>query len=238
VSSYHPVWAKKFHLPALVADPVSGRLWDITKPMFFVNSLLPVDHQTLEDSIRAIAGEKDESRKDSLEGRLVAIIKEITDKDRQDSFVEWSIKISDIRTRFNEGRPDDRQVSPQWIGKRLKSMSLSSRSIHGYSEIRMSLPEYETLLKQYGYSGRETDRESAKPTNSLPENNEQNKDDWGVVGSGRQSAQVSFNSPEERDFFDEVMGRLNAEGGRTEEEKRKLAMRVLEQSRNVSKYPD
>ncbi|MCX5818774.1 MAG: hypothetical protein NT047_02510 [Deltaproteobacteria bacterium] len=234
-------WRAK-HLCATFADiepieGISGRLWDITKPMFFVNSLLPVDHQTLEDSILAIAGEKDESRKDSLEGRLVAIIKEITDKYGQDSLVEWSIKISDIRTRFNEDRPDDRQVSPQWIGKRLKSMSLSSRSVHGYSEIRMSLSEYETLLKQYGYSSSESDRESAKPANSLPENNEQNKDDLGVVGSGRQSAQVSFYSPEEREFFDEVMGKLNAEGGKTEQEKMKLAMRALEQWRKIDEVP-
>ena len=178
-------WRAK-HLFTAFADMepiegISGRLWDITKPMFFMNSLIPVDHQILEDSILAIAGEKDESRKDSLEGRLVAIIKEITDEDGLDQFGEWNIKISDIRTRFNQGRPEDRQVSPQWIGKRLKSMSLRSRIVHGYSEIMMTLPEYEMLLKQYGYLGRESDSEPSKPTNSLPENNEQNHDVPGVV---------------------------------------------------------
>jgi hypothetical protein len=63
--------------------------------MFFVNSLLPVESQILEDSILSIAGEKDESRKDSLEGRLVAIIKEITDEGGLGRFVEWSIKTGD-----------------------------------------------------------------------------------------------------------------------------------------------
>ena len=81
-------------------EGISGRLWDITKPMLFINSLLPVEHQTLEDSILAIAGEKDASRKETLEGRLVAIIKEITDENGLDRFVEWSIKTNDIRTRF------------------------------------------------------------------------------------------------------------------------------------------
>ncbi|MHB8092609.1 MAG: hypothetical protein ACYDH8_13590 [Syntrophales bacterium] len=234
-------WRAK-HLCITFADMepiegISGRLWDITKPMLFVNSLLPVDHQTLEDSIRAIAGEKDESRKDSLEGRLVAIIKEITDENRLDSFVEWSVKIGDIRTRFNEGRPDDRQVSPQWIGKRLKSMSLSSRSIHGYSEVRMSLPEYEMLLKQYGYSGRESDKESATPANCLPEKTEHNHDDLGVVGSGRQLQQVSFNSPEEREFYYEELKALEEEGGRSSDEMRILANYALEKWRKCNELP-
>lgn len=59
-------------------EGISGRLWDITKPMFFVNSLLSIDFQILKESILAIAGEKDESMKGTIEGRLVAIIKEIT----------------------------------------------------------------------------------------------------------------------------------------------------------------
>ena len=60
-------WRAK-HLFTTFADMepiegISGRLWDIAKPMFFVNSLLPVDSHILEESILAIAGEKDESRK-------------------------------------------------------------------------------------------------------------------------------------------------------------------------------
>lgn len=68
------------HLSAIfpdieIIDGIAGRLWDITKPLFYINSLLPVDANILKDSILAIAGEKDETRKDTLEGRLVAISK-------------------------------------------------------------------------------------------------------------------------------------------------------------------
>ena len=166
-------------------EGISGRLWDIGKPMFLVNSLLPVDSHILEESIFAIAGEKDESMKGTVEGRLFAIIKEITDENYIDRCVEWSIKVNDIRTKFNQGRPEDKQVSAQWIGKRLKSMSFRNRAVHGYSEIKITSAEYDTILKQYGYAG----RESAKPTNYLPEKTEQYQDVLRVVGSGRESAQ-------------------------------------------------
>ena len=42
-------------------EGISGRLWDLAKPMFLVNSLLPVDSHILEESLHAIAGEKYES---------------------------------------------------------------------------------------------------------------------------------------------------------------------------------
>jgi hypothetical protein len=174
-------WRAK-HLFTTFADMeliegISGRLWDIAKPMFFVNSLLPVDHQILEDSILAIAGEKDESRKDTVEGRLVAIIKEITDENGLDQFLEWTIKISEIHTQYNKDKPKDRCVSSSWIGKRLKRMSFHNRRIHGYSEIKINSDEYAMILKQYGFLG----RGSSKPTNPLPEKTEQDQNVLRVV---------------------------------------------------------
>ncbi|MBN2255253.1 MAG: hypothetical protein JW736_06070 [Deltaproteobacteria bacterium] len=214
-------------------EGISGRIWDITRPMFFVNSLLPVDHQTLEDSILAIAGEKDASRKDTLEGRLIAIIKEITDENGYDRFVEWSIKTGEIRAKFNEGRPEDRQVSPQWIGKRLKSMSFNNRIIHGYSEITITADEYATIMKQYGY----TVRESTKPTNSLPEKNEEYQEPLRVVESGRELAQEQklpyFLCPEERAFYVEKLTILQEEG-RTKKEINLLMDQTLEDWRSCN----
>ncbi|MGP8154573.1 MAG: hypothetical protein ACLQBQ_10645 [Smithella sp.] len=188
-------WRAK-HLYATFADmkPIEGiygRLWDITKPMFFVNSLLKVDFHILKKSILAIAGEKDESRKDTIEGRLVAVIKEITSEYELDRSLEWSISISQIRTKFNEGRPEDRHVSPQWIGKRLKSMSLRNRMVHGYSEIKITSDEYATLLKQYGYAGRGSSNSNNCLPETLPEKDDQDQDVLRVVDSGRQSAQGS-----------------------------------------------
>jgi len=216
-------------------ESISGRLLDITQPMFFVNSLLHVEHQILEDSILAIAGEKDESKKGTLAGRLVAIIKEITDENDLEGSMEWSIKTSDIRTKFNKDRPADKHVSPQWIGKRLKSMSLKSRSVHGYAELKITSQEYETLLRQYGYAGREL----SKPTNSLPEKDEEYQARSGVVGSGRECGHdhPSFNSPEEREFYDEKLQTLKEEGGRSNNEIELLAHEALEELRKYDDLP-
>jgi hypothetical protein len=222
-------------------EGISGRLWDITKPMFFVNSLLPVDHQTLEDSILSIAGEKDESRKDTLEGRLVAIIKEITDEGGLDRFAEWTIKTGDIRTRFNQGRPEDRHVSPQWIGKRLKSMSFHNRIVHGYSEIRITAAEYALILKQYGHTARESENHAHSQVNSLPDKAEQHQTVLREVESGRESAQVrgrsTFTTPEEKDIYLARLNELKAVGGMSRDDMERLAMEAVEKWRNSHDLP-
>jgi hypothetical protein len=224
-------WRAK-HLFTTFADiepteGISGRLWDITKPLFFVNSLLPVDFHMLEESILAIAGEKDESRKDTIEGRLVAVIKEITSEFALDRYAEWSIKIGEIRKRYNDGKPEDRHASSSWIGKRLKSMSFHNRIVHGYSEIRITSDEYITMLKQYGGS--------SKPTHTLPEKAEQNQHVLREVEGGRESARVrvqfDFKCPEEREFYFETLQALQNEGGRSREEIETLAQKALSEWR-------
>jgi hypothetical protein len=228
-------WRAK-HLFTTFADiepieGISGRLWDITKPLFFVNSLLPVDFHMLEESILAIAGEKDESKKDTIEGRIVAIIKEITSEFALDRFAEWSIKIGEIRKRYNEGKPEDRHASSSWIGKRLKSMSFRNRIVHGYSEIRITSDEYATILKQYGH----TAGESLRPTNPLPEKAEQNQHVLREVEGGRECAQVlvqfDFKCPEEREFYHETLQALQEEGGRSQGEIDTLLQEALEEWR-------
>ena len=58
-----------------------------------------------------------------------------------------------------------------------------------------------------------------------------------VEQSAHEGGQPDFNSPEEREFFDEVMGKLNAEGGRTEQEKMNLAMRLVAGFRKINEVP-
>jgi hypothetical protein len=220
-------------------EGISGRLWDISKPMLFVNSLLPVDSRILTKSILAIAGEKEESKKDTVEGRLVAIIKEITSEFALNRFAEWSIKVSDIRTRYNQGKPENRHASSPWIGKRLKSMSFHNRIVKGYSEIRITADEYATILKQYRYAA----GESAQPTdslpNSLPEKDEQDQSLLREVESGRESAQVQecleFDSTSEREIYEETLQALKDEGRMSQEEMTLQANKVLKNSR---KYED
>jgi hypothetical protein len=223
-------------------DGISGRLWDITKPLFYINSLLPVDHQTLEDSIIAIAGEKNESRKDTLEGRLVAIIKTITDDGKLDQNDEWSIRTGAIRDYYNQGRPDDRHVSPQWIGKRLKSMSFHNRIVHGYSEIRITKAEYATILKQYGYSERESHKPVNSPPDSLPDKAQQNQHHLNEVESGRELAtspprKSTFSCIEEHDLYFNTMKELKEQGGLNREQMEHRAEMTVELWRRQNDDP-
>ena len=208
---------------------------NITKPLFFVNSLLPVDSFILEESILAIAGERDASRKDTVEGRLVAIIKEITDEGGFDSFIEWTIKTNDIRTRYSQGRPEDRLVSPQWIGKRLKSMSFHNRIVHGYSEIKITSGEYALILQQYGYTGRECANSDNSLPNSLPNKNEQDHDIPREVESCRESAREQAHldsyTPLEREIYQECLEILKKQGGMSQEEMERIGNEYVGMSR-------
>jgi len=206
--------------------------------MFYINSLLPVAATVLEESILAIAGEKDETRKDTLEGRLVAIIKELTDEGGLDRFAEWSIKTGEIRTRYNQGRPDDRHVSPQWIGKRLKSMSFHNRLIHGYSEIKITAAEYALILKQYGHSS----GESGKLNNSLPEKAEAKQTVLKEVESGRESATVAgeiitFNSVAEKELYLERLAIMLQDDELPQERAEKIALKSVLDWREANELP-
>lgn len=216
-------------------EGLSGRLWDITKPLFLVNGLLRVTHRILQDAILAIDRERNDSRKDTIEGRLVTIIKEITDEGDLHRFIEWSIKTNDILNNYNRNRPEDKQVSSQWIGKKLKSMSFHNRKINGYSEIKITQNEYETILKQYGFTCRESKNKTNTPNNSLPEKNEQEQTLLRVVESGRESvheqANIDYQSPVEREIYEETMSELQRKEGMAQQEIEREAYKQLIESR-------
>jgi hypothetical protein len=219
-------------------EGISGRLWDIAKSLFLVNSLLDVNSDTLKDAIISIAGERSESNQDSIEGRLVAIIREITAEEGLDRFVAINIKISYILKKLNEERPADKQITPQWIGRKLKSMSIRHRTINGRSEIVLTTPEYKTLLDQYGFGSRDT----TNPTETLPGKTEQIQHDTYVVGSSRVSGQTqaksfTFNSPEERQVYFARMNELKEAGGVSRVEMERLAQDAVEQWRKDHDLP-
>jgi hypothetical protein len=226
-------------------DGITGRLWDITKPMFFINALLPVAAQTLKEAILAIAGEKDEARQDTLEGRLVAIIREITEEGGLEQFKEWSIKTFEIRNRFNENRPEEKHVSPQWIGKRLKSMSLHNRTVRGYAEIRITASEYALILKQYGQSAGESSHSPHSRPDSLPDKAEQDQTILGVVGSGRELTTAPppakppslFHSPEELQIYLAKLRELSGVLGMSYNDREALAWEAVEEARGDDAIP-
>jgi hypothetical protein len=167
---------------------INGRLWDISYPLFLVNLYVnPSGLECLYQAILAIAGERSEHQRDSLEGRLVGIIRELIGEKGLDWLDEYNLKTSEIVCKYNENRLAEKHVTPQWIGRKLQSMSIRHRTVKGRSEILLTEREYWTLLEQYGLQPRETLPNMANPTQTLPEKTQQNHLDMGEVGSGRVS---------------------------------------------------
>ena len=169
-------------------EEISGRLWDITKPLFQVGSLVnPQGSDLLLEAILSISGERSQSQKETTEGRIIGIIKDLSAEQGLESLPEWTIKTSDILMKFNQDRPTDKHVSSQWMGKKLKSLSLRHRTVNGRSEIILKSGDYYTLLFQYGFHVKKIPMTIENPTETLPEEKLSFQLDAGVVGSSRDS---------------------------------------------------
>jgi hypothetical protein len=217
-------WRAKFlsvKLPEIKPiEEISGRLWDITKPLFQVGSLVnPQGSGLLLEAILSISGERSESKRESTEGHIIGIIKDLSAEQGLEGLPEWTIKTSDILMKFNKDRPSDKLVTSQWIGKKLKSLSLRHRTVNGRSEIMLTSKEYWTIIPQYGFFSRKIPLTDANPTETLPEENLTFQFDTGVVVSCRDSQEpwkekdfFETLSPEEKEDFDERVSIMIADG--------------------------
>jgi hypothetical protein len=169
-------------------DGITGRLWDISKPLFQVGLLVnPQGFGQLREAILAIAGEQSESKKETMEGHLAKVIRELSVVEESKDLPEWSIKHSEIVNLFNKNRPIEKQVSSGSVGMRLRSMSIRHKQVDGRSHIILTKEEYWTLLNEYGIFTRNIILKEP-PTNSLPGNNSLLQNVMGLVGTGRDSS--------------------------------------------------
>lgn len=170
---------------------ISGRLWDITYPLFLVGLLAkPSGMEDLYQAVLAIAGERRESRRETFEGKLVAIIRELICEKDLEWLDDWELKTAEIVRKYNENRPADKLVTPQWVGRKLQSMSIRHRTVNGRSEILLTGKEYRTLLDQYDLKPGDSTDDGANPTNTLPGNLDSFRGLEQVVGSSRHPQQA------------------------------------------------
>jgi hypothetical protein len=136
-------------------DPLpglEGRLWDITKPLFQMCLLAhPESLGLLHKTILGVAGEQTESRKQTYEGRIVGIIKELSDRNGLNGQSSWHIDTADITRTYNSNLNPQHQVSAQFIGVKVKSLSLTTRKVKGFSQVLLDQEGFRKLLTQYGY---------------------------------------------------------------------------------------
>jgi len=141
---------------------LSGRLWDISRPLLQVCLMTTCQgvYETLKKLLIEISNQRREDRAQTIEGRIVAFINELSD----DKVEEWEIKTSGVVDKLNETRPEGQKLSSQYVGKKLKAMSIKTRISHGRSHIYMNSETLEMLLAQYNFS--ETDTNSPYSPNS------------------------------------------------------------------------
>jgi hypothetical protein len=188
---------------------INGRLWDISKSMFQVCKLVyPEGLNTLNNALLAVADQKKEDKKVGIEGQIIEAIDELSSDMK--TLPEWKILQSKLLKLLNESRPEH-QLSPQYLGRKLKAIGIKTRKVHGYAEIQLKKSEFYILLVQYGiiepisptetlpnattlsshelpdtYTGGELIESQKNATNSLPAQGGENNEAKHLVESGRE----------------------------------------------------
>lgn len=127
---------------------ITGRLWDITKPLFQICMVVcPVRYEALLDAILNIAGERVQEKKESFDGLLIQVIYEMTLTDAE----HFDILTADVAARFNELWNGDKPKSKEWTGRRLKALGIPTDTKSRFSMVRLDRKTLETILSQYGF---------------------------------------------------------------------------------------
>lgn len=142
--------ARVMNRPLPVIEPIegiSGRLWDISRPMFQVCKMVyPEGFNDLVIALKEVAGQRIEDKKASIEGQIVGILYELS----SEGLPEWTVKTSEIISKLNENRQESHKLTSQYLGRKLKAIGLNTRKLHGYSEVKLNLSDFNILLTQHG----------------------------------------------------------------------------------------
>ena len=127
---------------------ISGRLWDITKPLFQICGVAcPERYDDLLNAILNIANERTQEKKESFDGLLVQVIYEMAEGDAE----HFDIPTADVTTRFNELWKGDKPKSKEWTGRRLKALGIPTDTKSRFSMIRLDRKTLNIILTQYGF---------------------------------------------------------------------------------------
>jgi hypothetical protein len=147
------------HIPEL-----NGRLWDISKPLLQICKLIyPEGLAELRETLKGIADQRLEDKKDSIEGQIVSVLYELSPE--TENIFEWTVKTQEVLDSLNKNRPEAYKLSPQYLGKRLNAMGIKTRKVHGYSEILLKKANYDLLCVQYGIIEK---NDTPPPVETLP----------------------------------------------------------------------
>lgn len=199
--------AKVMDAPLPEIEPVqglSGRLWDISRSLLQVCQLInPQGSETLKETLLDIAGERMEDRRETIEGRIVAILLELSPEDS----LEWEVETEKILARLNDGKPEDKQFTAQRLGKKLTAMGIPKRKAHGYSRRKLERDMLNALISQY--IGEES------PKTNSPNSPLSPKSEISMISTGdivREYQDAPLNSPHQQTLDSKGTGECRASG--------------------------
>lgn len=134
-------------------DEIQGRLWDISKPLLQICQLVcPKRFNELKEHLIGMARQRTEDKRESAEGKVLAIINELSPELADRGKVrEWSVPVSDITDKYNKDLPEKYQKTTQWIGYRLKALGFKTVPYEGRKQAKVSEASLTDLLIQYGH---------------------------------------------------------------------------------------
>jgi hypothetical protein len=136
-------------------DGLTGRLWDISKPLFQMCKLVAQGQlNELTGAIIEVSGQKIEDKRGSIEGQIVKHLYELSQEALEsENVLEWKIPLSgdnSLLTAVNAERPDKYRLSPQSLGLKLKAIGIQTKATTGHKQIILKRADFDTLLLQYG----------------------------------------------------------------------------------------
>ncbi len=136
-------------LPTVQQIPgVSGRLWDISKPLLQLCHLLcpeaaiPAFHAYIQE----IAAERAQDNSSSYEAEIVRVIRDLSPTGMN----EWKLLTVAVVNNLNQDRTPEFYSHVGPTGKKIRGMGFSVKTINGKSVIFLNRQDFDLALKQYG----------------------------------------------------------------------------------------
>lgn len=136
-------------LPKIEPIPgVQGRLWDICEVLLqLCTTLAPDSLGILKTEIVRLGSEKKDAKQESLEGVIIKMILQLTGGLPGDSILETS----KLLTLLNTGKSQDKLMSAQYLGLKLKAMGIPTKKTNGgKSHMIIKKSEFDLMKLQYG----------------------------------------------------------------------------------------
>lgn len=156
---------------------INGRLWDISRSLFQVCQMVcPSYWEMLKMAILEIAGERIEDKRETIEGQIVGVIKDLS----PEIVPVWNIQIQDIVERMNEKRPEGHKLTARYVGQKIKALSLRKRRTNTGYQVELTRFTLHTLLTQFGFEYPINDTPSEMFTTFTDTQNQMKSESCGV----------------------------------------------------------